>query len=118
MVPKYIRIAGITKENRHDMIDYTVRCISGCSGWVMNHTLFSNAAICINFEIEAKNVNKLLELLNSNGLNLNKESIELEESFSENIDDKDKDKEILGAINITFVHNDPDLKIKTPAVPG
>jgi len=118
LIPRYINIAGITKEYRHDMIDYTVNCIDTCSGWVMNHTMFSNSAICINFQIEAKGVNKLLKLLNSNGLNLTKESIEISKNFPENIEADYKYKEILGAINITFVHNDPDLKIITPAVPG
>ena len=118
MVPKYISIEGITKEDRHKIIDYTVSCINGCSGWIMNHTMFSNAAIAINFQIEAKGVNKLFKLLNTNGMNLSGKSLELAESFPEDLDDKDKEKEILGAINITFVHNDPDLKIKVPNVPG
>ena len=84
----------------------------------MNHTVFSNAAICINFEIEAKYVGKLLKRLNTNGLSLIKESIELAEIFTENIEEKYKEKEIMGAINITFVHNDPDLIITSPDVPG
>jgi len=117
LLQKNIRIAGITKEDRHKTIDYTVSCINSCSGWVMNHTMFSNSAICINFQIEAQGVNKLLKLLN-NGINLTKESIEIMDNFPENIEDENKHKEILGAINITFVHNDPDLKIITPAVPG
>ena len=56
----------------------------------MNHTVFSNAAICINFEIEAKYVGKLLKRLNTNGLSLIKESIELAEIFPENIEEKYK----------------------------
>ena len=118
MIPKYINVACITKENRNNMIDYAVSCINSGSGWVMNHTMFSNAAICINFEIEAKDVGKLLKRLNTNGLSLIKESIDLAENFSQNIEEKYKEKEIIGAINITFVHNDPDLIIKAPAVPG
>lgn len=116
MIPKYINIAGITKENRNNMIDFAVSCINSGSGWVMNHTMFSNAAICINFEIEAKDVGKLLKRLNTNGLSLIKESIELAEIFPENIEEKDKGKEIMGAINITFVHNNPDLIITAPSI--
>ena len=118
MIPKYIRIAGITKENRHDTIDYIVNSINSCSGWVLNHTMFSNSAICINFQIEAKGVHMLLKLLNGININFTKESVELWDSFPESIDEKYKDIEILGSINITFVHNEPDLKITTPNVPG
>lgn len=114
---RYIKIAAITGENRHDIIDYTVKAINSCSGYVMNHTMFSNSAICINFQIEAKGVNMLFKLLNGNGINLTKESLEIAKEFPEAIE-KDCHKEILGAINITFVHNEPDLKIITPAVPG
>ena len=118
MIPGYINIAGITKENRHDMIDYIVSCVNSCSGWIINHTMFSNLAIGINFQIEAKDVNELLKLLNSNGLKLTKESIEISKNFPEKIEEEYKHKEISAAINITFVHNDPDLKIIIPAVPG
>ena len=59
------------------MIDYIVSCVNTCSGWIINHTMFSNLAIGINFQIEAKDVNELLKLLNSNGLKLTKESIEI-----------------------------------------
>jgi transcriptional regulator len=118
MIPKNIKIKGYTKKNRHEMIDYVVNCISKCSGWVLNHTMFSNTSICINFEIKASGVSKLLKQLNKNGLNLNKESIELRESFPENLEESYRNKIIMGTVNITFIHNDPDLKITVPSVPG
>lgn len=118
MIPRSLQITAITKDDRHNMIDYAVSSINMCSGWITNHTMFSNAAICINFQMEAKGVNRLLKLLNNNGMNLSDKSIELEKIFLAELDDKDKHKEIFGAINITFVHNDSDLKIKVPNVPG
>lgn len=118
MIPKRISLAAITREDRHKMIDHTMQCINKCSAWIVNHTMFSNMAICINFQVEAGDVRKLIELLNTNGLNLTQQSIELGEDFPLDLPERYKSKEILGAINITFIHNDKDLKIVIPAVPG
>lgn len=43
LIPRYIRIAGITKEDRHQIIDFTVNCINSCSGWlnICNNKFFS-----------------------------------------------------------------------------
>lgn len=118
MIPRSVNLAAITREDRHKMIDHTMKCINKCSAWIVNHTMYSNMAICINFQIEVGDVPKLIELLNTNGLNLTKETLELVNVFNDAINDKNKNKEMLGAINITFIHNEKDLKIIVPAVPG
>ncbi|MEE6452745.1 hypothetical protein RAH41_19450 [Gottfriedia acidiceleris] len=104
MIPDYIRIRGTTKENRYLIIDYVVSCINSCSGYVTNHTMFSDAIIVINFEIELIGVSKLLNLMNSNGIKLLDESIAVKESFPENLEDKFRSKEIMGSIQISFFH--------------
>lgn len=118
MIPKNINLAAITRENRHKMIDHTMQCINKCNAWIVNHTMFSNMAICINFYVEANDVPKLIELLNTKGLNLTEQSLEISKKFDIDIPSKYKNKEILGAINITFIHNEKDLKIVIPSVPG
>ncbi|WP_088069740.1 hypothetical protein [Gottfriedia luciferensis] len=105
MIPNYLRIRGTTKENRYKIIDYVVSSINKCSGYVTNHTTFSNAIIVINFEIELIGVTNLLNLLNSNGITLLDESIEVRDHFLKNIDEEEfKDKEIMGSIQISFFH--------------
>ncbi|TDL76096.1 hypothetical protein [Peribacillus frigoritolerans] len=118
MIPRTIRLKGFTKENRHEMIDYTVRSISNCSGWVTNHTMYSNKIIVINFEIEVKGVKDLLSLLNSNGISLFDESIKIAKDFPENLVEANKDKEIMGSVNITFINDEPDIRIPVPPIPG
>lgn len=104
MIPDYLRIRATTRDNRYLIIDYVVSCINNCSGYVTNHTMYSDAIIVINFEIELIGVSKLLNLMSSNGINLLKESIEIKERFPENLGKELKDKEIMGSIQISFFH--------------
>ncbi|WGG44699.1 hypothetical protein [Rossellomorea sp. DA94] len=118
MVPRVIRIKGFTRENRHEMIDYTVSSISKCSGWITNHTMYSNKMIVINFEIEVRGVRNLLNLLNQNGVKLFEDSNKIINSFPESIIKANEDKEIMGTINITFINDEPSTRNHIPAIPG
>lgn len=118
MLPKSIRIQGFTRENRHEMVDYAVNSITKCSGWVTNHTMYSNKMIVLNFEIEVKGVSELLILLNQNGLTLFKESTELIHDFPEDSVKANAEKEIIGSINITFINDEPNTRNHIPPIPG
>ncbi|WP_338780160.1 hypothetical protein [Metabacillus sp. FJAT-52054] len=118
MLPDTIRLKGFTRENRHEMIDYAAGSISNCSGWVTNHTMYSNKIIVINFEMEVKGVKELIHLLNSNGMTLFEDSLKIIADFPENLVEADKEKEIMGSINITFINDEPDIRIPVPPIPG
>lgn len=118
MKPNNIKLAAITRANRHNIIDHTMTSINQCSAWIINHTMYSNMAICINFQIEVQDVPKLISLLNNDELILTEQSLAISSTFSDTICEKYGGREILGSINITFIHNEKDLKIKIPSVPG
>ncbi|MGM0752442.1 MAG: hypothetical protein ACQET6_10935 [Bacillota bacterium] len=118
MLPSAIRIKGFTRENRHEMIDYAVSSISKCSGWVTNHTMYSNKMIVINFEIEVSGIKELLHLLYQNGLNLFEESNEIINTFPEIIVKTNADKEMIGSLNLTFINDEPNTRNHIPAIPG
>lgn len=106
MLLDYLRIRGTTKENRYKIIDYVVICINNCSGYVTNHSMYSDAIIVINFEIELNGVDKLLNLLDGNGIKLLDESIKIKEIVSSSFKQNTKftDKEIMGSVQISFFH--------------
>lgn len=106
MLLDYLRIRGTTSENRYKIIDYVVSCINNCSGYVTNHSMYSDAIIVINFEIELDGVNKLLNLLDGNGIKLLDESIEIKETFSSNFKQNVQStaKEVMGSVQISFFH--------------
>ncbi|WP_341357445.1 hypothetical protein [Rossellomorea sp. y25] len=118
MLPSTIRLKGFTRENRHEMIDYAVSSISRCTGWVTNHTMYSNKMIVISFEIEARGIRELVHSLNQNGLNLFEESNEIMNQFPEISVKAHEDKEIKGSINLTFINDEPSTRNHIPAIPG
>ncbi|MCD7035261.1 hypothetical protein LRR81_13520 [Metabacillus sp. GX 13764] len=118
MIPETLRLKGFTKANRYEMIDYAVSSITKSSGWVINHTMYANKMIVINFELEAKGARKLIDLLNRNGMVLFDDSIRLADDFPEVLDAADEVREIQGSVNITFINDDPAVKMAVPPIPG
>ncbi|WP_085908584.1 hypothetical protein [Kiloniella majae] len=102
----FVRISIMTSMDRHSAIHELSTAISQSNGWVSDHTLLSNVAATINFEIDdLAAYKKLLSKLEENTLN---PGIELEKIGNEN-------NVIQGQLTITFIHNDPDLKQDVPA---
>ena len=71
--------------------------------------------ICINFEVLIANLDRFAASLTQTGLHLSQESLEQLIPANESMP---KEKELVGTLQITFVHNEPDLLREVPAVPG
>lgn len=121
MIPNFLRLNGVTRIDRHDMISRVKEAISKGGGYILDFHLFSNASICINFEVSAGNIEKLYASLTATGLRLNQESHDLLADFcdqSEQLGEKSKTADVAGTLQITFIHNEPDLRIECPPIPG
>jgi hypothetical protein len=68
----------------------------------------------MNFEIATANVEQLRAAFDQLEMRLSRQSHEALESFK----DKQKEGDIVGALQITFIHDEPDLKRDVPAIPG
>jgi hypothetical protein len=78
-------------------------------GFITDFRMFSNYALNLVIELPAGKVAPLLELLqHQDFLKLDK----LPESLP------GSNREVVLYLNLSFVHNDPELRIETPAVPG
>jgi hypothetical protein len=88
--------------------------INQAGAWITDFHLYSNLLICINFEVPIANLNKLAASLQATGLQLSQES--LEQLIP--TDTAQGQAEFLGTLQITFIHNEPDLLRDVPAVPG
>jgi hypothetical protein len=121
MTSKFLRIIGYAKGDRSHMISALRDLINENGGWILDFKLFSNISICINFEISAKNVERLRMALLENNVQLSDESSALLMDFCNQLDPSDELSEapgVMGAIQVTFIHNEPDLRIEVPAIPG
>lgn len=74
MVPKFLRINGITRTDRHEMISRVKAAITERGGWILDFKLFSNVSVCINFELLIKNIEKLYSSLAETNLTLSAHS--------------------------------------------
>jgi hypothetical protein len=75
--------------------------------------LFSNVSINLSFEIPASRIGSLRDALELMDLHLSTSSLE---SIAHRSDEPSGD--IAGSLHITFIHNEPDLRIRVPAIPG
>src|SRR5262245_53802708 len=112
MSSKFLRIIGYAKGDSSQMITILRDLINESGGWILDFKLFSNISICINFEISAKNVERLRMALLENNVQLSDESSALLMDFCNQLDPSDELSEgpgVMGAIQATFIHNEPDL---------
>jgi hypothetical protein len=119
-LPPKLFIACITTRPRVEMISRAERAISESGGWVLDHHLFSNLAVSIAFEVDARKVGALHKALRETGLVIASESesrlAELSEGAAEA--GAEPPNELSGYLQITFVHDDPDLRRAVPSIPG
>lgn len=121
MMPSLLRLSGATRANRHEMIARVREAILGAGGFVLDFHLFSNVAISLSFEVAAANVGKLHSSLKETGLRLSDESEELLARCRDEwvkLDGAAGAATIAGALQITFIHDEPDLRIEVPPIPG
>jgi hypothetical protein len=111
---QFLRLDGFTRADRIDMTHHVSEVISQAGAWITDFHLYSNILICINFQVPIGNLDKLSVKLQETGLQLSQES--LKQLIP--VHDSMKDRELVGTLQITFVHNEPDLLRDVPAVPG
>ena len=112
---QFLRLDGFTKGERIQMTARVSEAINQAGAWITDFHLYSNILTCINFEVPSANLDKLAASVQETGLHLSQES--LEQLMGAN-DSTLKEKELVGTLQITFVHNEPDLLREVPAVPG
>lgn len=104
---KFLRITIYTAIERNQTLSKAQDVISSCEGWITNHSLFSNMAATLNFEIPFSQQASLISKLEAAGFTPETDG-DFPINFSENED-------IRGCLQLNFLHNDPDLKRDVPA---
>lgn len=118
MKQKRLQLQDVTSMNRHLRIGRIKDAITSGGGYILNFQMFSNVAICINFEVSVKRLGAFQAALKNEGI-LNDESIGRLADYLDPQQEVDGTAEdINGTLNVTFVHDEPDLRIKAPPIPG
>ncbi|PZV13968.1 MAG: hypothetical protein DCF22_09670 [Leptolyngbya sp.] len=112
---QFLCLSGFTRADRIQMTDRVSEAINQAGAWITDFHLYSNILICINFEVPIANLDSLAAWLQETGLHLSQESLEQLVSADESAL---KQEELPGTLQITFIHNEPDLLREVPEVPG
>ncbi len=116
MKSRLCMFSGITNKDRHQVIADVSKAISSNGGWIVNHEMYSNIAVMIRFNIEPKELAGWREGICVAGVRLDPETIQtLEDRINH---ETDRDEEVACSLNVTFIHNEPDVRQPIPAVPG
>lgn len=111
-----LRLVGWTRSDRHEVTACVTDLITDVGGFVLDSQRFSNQALMLRFEIpEGSWVNLVLGVQRCS-VTLDNESAAIVESrIMANAGVGD---DATATLHIRFVHDEPDLRIETPAVPG
>ncbi|WP_296993925.1 hypothetical protein [Thalassospira sp. UBA1131] len=112
MRPRPISFQAITRQDRHQVMELVQKAISAAHGWVEDSQFYSNKMTTIRFVISAGKCSEFCQTLTESGL-----MVEMPNGF-EPADANDPDSELTGTIQLTFIHDQPDLRQTIPAVPG
>lgn len=112
---QFLRLDGFTKAERIQMTSRVSEAINQAGAWITDFHQYSNILICINFEVPSANLERLAVTLQETDLHLSQESME-QLMFTNDL--TLKQEELIGTLQITFVHDEPDLLREVPAVPG
>jgi len=78
-------------------------------------------SVCFSFEVPGSHLEKLGEALAAIGVNLTNESVDSLARLTDRdapYPDGSEGPDIAGTLQITFIHNEPDLRIEIPQIPG
>ena len=110
------RLFGWTTSPRHEVTRCVTDVVSAVGGFVLETQRFSNVALMLRIQVQRSRCSELAVLLADCALDLDGDSVNELVTNAER--DADRGGDVTATLSIRFVHDEPDLRIETPAVPG
>lgn len=107
---RLLMLSAITRRERKDATSFVFDTVNALGGWIDDVQMYSNIMNNIRMTLPAGAYPKLFDLLNEGGIHIDQPR--------ETTDTPDPAFEQMATLQITFVHNEPDLQREVPAVPG
>lgn len=120
MRPHFLRVNALTRADRHATIPALRDAVGASGGWITDARFFSNTSVCLNFEMTARHVPEFRAALAGLRLSLSDESLRAldELSLDAAAGGGAAEAEVVGTLQVTFIHDEPDLRIEVPPIPG
>lgn len=106
----HISLSAVTKLERNFVTTLVMDEISAQGGWVEDVHLFSNIMTNIRFVMKQDSFAPFVTALSDVGLEIS--------GMSEDPTASDSNIDASGSLQITFVHEEPDLSREIPKIPG
>jgi len=100
-----LHLQGSTRVERHAVVDIVEEAIRGTGGWILDFHQFSNISLVLELEIPPRRLDQLVQLLQAGGICFRPVPA---------LSPGDEDDAVLGTLQITFVHDEPNLHVATP----
>ena len=117
MRPRRRYLQGLTRVDRLTAMTRLEEAIGQANGWLLDFHLFSNLAAAFHLEIPPHRLPQLLVALAEAGF-----SIDVPEAAGDSSDSPSAGLEVADEIpvtlQITFLHDEPDLRREIPPIPG
>lgn len=113
--PPTIRIEAATRGQRNEMIARVSEALQSVGASVLDSRFFSNVALFIEAEVPAARLPAVIDALAETQLQLDSRSVGAIRTLPRSAQMADL---CLIHLSVTFIHNDPDLRITVPAIPG
>ncbi len=111
-----LRLFGWTRFERHEVTFCATDLVPLLGGFVLESQRFSNTALVLRVEVPANRVVELGDGLRKCGVHLDTESRLAIETYEK--PELSAAGDVIGTLHVRFLHDEPDLRIETPAVPG
>lgn len=111
MQPVTFHLQVATRMERHAATQLIRRALSDSGGWITGFRQFSNHALAMDLEITASRLPELYAAIEATGVSLSPPRSGLPSPAP-------GQDEMQGGLVIQFCHDEPDLIIPVPAVPG
>lgn len=110
-----IALNAVTRADRQVTVDAVGNAISAANGWLDDVHFYSNIAAVLRCWVPAGKAAELIDHLSRIGLKFDTAAPAEAAEIAVSVDPA---TELLVSIQITFVHDDPDLRRHIPSVPG
>ena len=114
--PRRRYLQGLTRVDRLTAMTRLEEAIGQANGWLLDFHLFSNLAAAFHLEVPPHRLPQLLAALEEAGF-----SIDVPEAAGDSSDSPPAGQEageVAVTLQITFLHDEPDLRREIPPIPG
>ncbi len=100
-----LHLQGSTRVERHAVVDIVEEAIRATGGWILDFHQFSNISLVLELEVPPRRLDQLLRLLQAGGVCFRP---------TPELPPGEEDDAVMGTLQITFVHDEPDEHVTTP----